>query len=177
MACEKQMSALISEAAGTLSKTERGALERHVEGCPQCHDTLVKQRALWRALDELPAIEPSEDFDRRLYARIAEEERRPWWSAAVRAFPPFRIRSAAPAAAACIALCGALLLHAPAPVAPPEQVQPVAVGNRIDPVAVDNPIDIDVDQVERTLDDLEMLRQLTVPPPERDVAETTESQT
>jgi hypothetical protein len=42
---------------------------------------------------------------------------------------------------------------------------------------VDNRIDIDVDQVEQTLDDLEMLRQLTVSPPERDVAETTESQT
>lgn len=168
MACENQMSALTSEAAGTLSETERGALARHVEGCAQCQDTLVKQRALWSVLDGLPAIEPSEDFDRRLYARIAEEERRPWWSATVRAFPPFRIRSAAPAAAACIALCGALLLHAPAPVAPAQPPQPVAVGN---------PIDIDVDQVERTLDDLEMLRQLTVSPPERDVAETTESQT
>ncbi|HVT91372.1 MAG TPA: hypothetical protein VHD76_00900 [Bryobacteraceae bacterium] len=162
------MSALISEAAGSLSETERAALERHTEGCAQCQDTLVKQRALWSALDELPAIEPSEDFDRRLYVRIAEEERRPWWRATVRAFPSFRMRSAVPVAAACLALCGALLLHAPDPVAPQEPAKPVAVDNRID---------IDVDQVEQTLDDLEMLRQLTVSPPERDVAETTESQT
>src|SRR5690349_3128736 len=47
-------------------------LERHIELCPACREFAENQRAVWSALDSWEAAPVSADFDRRLYARIAE---------------------------------------------------------------------------------------------------------
>lgn len=148
MACENQMDALISYGSGALSASRRETLERHLNDCEICRRAVDARKTVWDALDAYRAFEPSGDFDRRLYARIAEEARQPWWRIPLsRYFTPFGFRAAAPVAAACIAICAAFIFRVPEP-AP---ARPVAVEHRIN-----------VDQVERTLDDLDMLKQLTV---------------
>ena len=45
-------------------------LERHIAICPACREFAAGQRAVWQALDTWEAAPVSPDFDRRLYRRI-----------------------------------------------------------------------------------------------------------
>src|SRR4029077_20583223 len=45
----------------------------HLSGCSSCRSRAEEFRALWSALDDLPAISPSPAFDASLRARIAAE--------------------------------------------------------------------------------------------------------
>ena len=59
---------------------ERHAVEEHLSGCASCRSRAEEFRALWSALDDLPAISPSPAFDASLRARIAAEPaRRSFW--------------------------------------------------------------------------------------------------
>lgn len=100
---------------------------------------------VWKALDEWKAPPVSEDFDRRLYARIRKEERAPGRLAALW---PFRFRPAFALAAASVMTLAVALIHAPGPARPPGQ-------------AVEA---VDADRLERELDDVDMLRQLSAAP-------------
>ena len=109
------------------------AVERHVAECAACRAAVTEHRAMWSALDawEAPAISP--DFNRRLYARIEADKRR-----SARWFQP-----AMAAAAALVIVAGtAWMVERPAPAPAEPQMKSVSV------------------EIEDTLDDLEMLRQL-----------------
>lgn len=102
------------------------------------------QTAVWKALDawESPAV--SSDFDRRLYRRIDQEVRFSWWERLLRPFRPMPLRQALPlTASAGLLLIAGLLLKHPGPTAPAARHGEVVRAN----------------QVERTLDDLDLLRQ------------------
>jgi anti-sigma factor RsiW len=59
---------------------ERHAVEEHLSGCASCRLRAEEFRALWSALDNLPAIAPSPEFDASVRARIAlEPARRGFW--------------------------------------------------------------------------------------------------
>lgn len=66
---------LIQHLSGTLDPARTAELERHTKECPDCRGLL----AVWDRLDDLPAPAVSENFDQRLYARIANETQLPWW--------------------------------------------------------------------------------------------------
>jgi anti-sigma factor RsiW len=135
---------LVAYAAGELDLETAGALEGHLAGCPACRSLAAEQAAVWQALDawEAPAISP--DFNRRLYRRIQNEVRLSWWERLTRAFRPMPLRQALPlTATAGLLLMAGLILHRPNPVAP---ARPRAETVR-------------AEQVETTLDDLELLRQ------------------
>jgi hypothetical protein len=117
----------------TLKPETAAAFERHLDLCLDCRAAVAAQQALWSALDAWATPEISPDFNRRLYARI--DAGRAWsW------------RPAMGLAAACLVLIAMLLFRAPSQPDPPAR-------------AADS---IDLEQVERTLDDLEMLRELGV---------------
>lgn len=143
---------LISYAAGTLGAAESSVLERHLAECAKCRKLAGEQKNVWEALEGWTPAPISSDFDRRLYQRIAMEGGRPWWRFL---WPPrfsFGFRHAAPVALACVALAAAFLI--PGPIAQ----QPV-------PHSLAAPQQkVDLEQVERTLDDLEMLKQFATPP-------------
>jgi anti-sigma factor RsiW len=66
---------LIEHLAGTLDVERARELHHHTENCSDCRRLLE----VWDTLDDFHAPALSEDFDHRLYARIANEARMPWW--------------------------------------------------------------------------------------------------
>lgn len=122
-------------------------LERHMVECAACRQFVREQHALWMALDEWTPKPVSQDFDTRLYARIAAEQRVPWWKRWAIPSGSFSWRPALSLAAACLTVVAVFLLQAPGA---PE----VRNRGRMETV--------DVEQVERVLEDMDMLRQLTL---------------
>lgn len=124
-------------------------LERHMAQCPACAEFAAAQQAVWRALDSWEAMEPSPSFDRDLFARIDDEESRGWMERVFGRLPHavgFAWRPALPLAAACLLLVAGVLM------------QP---GSGVDPAAPVRAEAVDIEQVERTLEDMDMLLQLT----------------
>jgi hypothetical protein len=129
-------------------------LERHIATCDACREFARGQRAVWQALDAWEAAPVSLDFDRRLYHRI--EAQVPWWSLLLR---PFRLpfdtvtlrRSLHAAAMACLLVVAGIVLERPAisPVPPPKDVAQSQVDS------------VQPEQVERTLDAMEMLSEFS----------------
>ena len=136
---------LLARLAGKLDSESAALLERHLEQCPSCRETLAAQQAVWDALEEWEPEAISPDFDQRLYRRIHEQERKSWWRPLFQPVLPFSLRPVLPAAAACLVLVAGLLIRGPGP------LESGSAG------AVES---VDIEQVERVLQDLEMLHVL-----------------
>jgi anti-sigma factor RsiW len=158
MECQENAELLLAYCARRLDPETQIVLERHMEACPSCREFQKGQESVWNALDAWEAIEVSDDFDRRLYRRIAEEEaRESWWSRVMRPLrpmfaPPLLSRGVPLAATACLLLVASVILERPAGVVTEEGMADARMES------------IQPDQVERTLDEMEMLRQFRVTP-------------
>src|SRR3989442_816691 len=142
---------LLSYSARRLNPESTAILEAHMELCPACREFRDGQRALWEALDQWEARPVSADFDRRLYRRIEEQEQQGWWTRVFGSMRPMFLRPALPlAATACLVLVAGFILDDP--------------GRMLVP-AVENPQVREGEQLERALDDLEMLRHFNVVAP------------
>ena len=140
---------LLSYCARTLDPEAESRLKKHLVECSECRELVKAQQAVWDALGEWEPVEVSPEFDRKLFARIAEEERTPWWSYLLRPVRSFALKPALPLAAACLTLAAALVMRTPGVIESPVQSKMEKV---------------DIEQVERTLDDLDMLTQFSPPP-------------
>ncbi len=138
---------LLAYCARRLDPETAAVLERHMEDCAACRAFGEAQRAVWSALDAWEAMAVSEDFNRRLYRRIDQEERASFWLRWVRPWLGLRWRPALSLAAASAAVVAAFLVQAPQSAPRPTETEIV-----------------DAEQVERALDDLDMLRQLNLVP-------------
>jgi hypothetical protein len=143
---------LLDYCARKLEPEWEAKLEGHVATCGACGEFARRQRAVWEALDGWEAAPVSTDFDRRLYRRI--EAQVSWWDLLVRPLlSPFRTvtprRTLAGAAAACLLLTAGVLLEHPA-------ISPAPVPNEMAQVDTVQP-----EQVERTLDAMEMLNEFS----------------
>jgi hypothetical protein len=131
LSANKQGADVLIEYLGrTLDPVRTAELERHFEECADCRG-LVR---VWTALDEWPAPEVSADFDQRLYARIAAEERLPWWK-------KISWKPAIPLAACATLIAGFFLMR------PPETTEQLKA--KIEPV--------NIEQVEQALEDIDLL--------------------
>jgi anti-sigma factor RsiW len=74
--CAALESKLVEYLDGRARPAERHAVEEHLSGCASCRTLAEEFRALWSALEDLPAISPSPAFDASLRARIAAEPAR-----------------------------------------------------------------------------------------------------
>jgi len=142
---------LLSYTAGRLDAVRAAALEAHMMSCKACREFRDSQTALWETLDRWEARPAPLDFDRRLYRKIEEQQRLGWWARIFGPARPMFLRPALPlAAAACVLLVAGFIIdtpgRAPAPAAEAPQAR-------------------EVEQMERTLDDLEMLRQFNLAAP------------
>ena len=153
-ASEERAELLLDYVAGTLSSSLNTEVERHLEACPSCRTVVKSQREVWSSLDDWEPVPVSADFDRKLYARLGEAENGGFWQQL------FALRwssgrwkvAVMPFAAACIMLFAAFMLRFPVAKTP----EPVQSAARVESA--------DVEQVERTLADLDMLRQLSGSP-------------
>jgi anti-sigma factor RsiW len=143
---------LLNYCAGKLEAETAARLEGHMAACGACREFVRGQRAVWEALDGWQAPTVSSGFDRRLYERI--EAQVGWWDLLVRRWqsplgPGVRWRTVAATAAAGLMLTAGILLQqaATAPVPVPHDV---AQADTVQP-----------EQVERTLDAMEMLNEFS----------------
>ena len=136
---------MIAYGAGTLAPETEFALEQHLELCAKCREIAQAQEEVWSSLDSWTPAPVSPSFDERLYQRIAAEEESKWWRRLFHA--NWSWRPAMPVAAACAALIAAFLLKGPAT----DHATPLQQSPRPQ-----------IEQVERALDDMEMLKQLSV---------------
>ncbi len=148
----------IDYCAGSLEPARAAEFERHLSECGDCARIVVAQREVWESLDGIGAPEVSNDFDARLYARIAQEEAAPTW----RKWLNRILKPAAPVAAISMwkpalsmaALCGllavGLMLRTPEPVANTSQIETQHV---------------DIEQVANALDELDLLMPAAQPAP------------
>ncbi len=137
---------LLAYCARTLEPDTLSALERHMASCPECSAFAEQQQALWSALDSWQPEPVSSDFDNRLYRRIAQLDARPLWRRLAPADWQVAWRPALSLATIGITLLAVFMLRAP------RLHDSQAYAPRTEMV--------DVEQVELTLEDMEMLRQL-----------------
>jgi anti-sigma factor RsiW len=146
---QENMDWLLDYAAGRLGPAQSALLARHVETCPACARFVEGQQLVWSALSQWEPRPVSADFDRRLYRRIESkpESRLGRW------FGPLQPlwRPVVPLAAACLLIVAGVVLHIPR--------APLSIGDA--PMRMER---IEPEQVERTLDDMQMLRELGITP-------------
>ncbi len=116
----------------------------YLESDPQLRAVYERQQAVWESLDEWESVEPSLDFDRRLFEKIEPAAARHPWYLAI--FPSFRPSFAVGLAALLIA-AGTVLLHHPGSDTDP--------GDGTGLVALESAEY--VDDLHAALDDIEML--------------------
>lgn len=137
---------LLDYCARSLHPDVAAILAHHMSLCGECRKLAEAQEAVWSALDSWKPPRVSEEFDERLYRKIAAAERRTFWH---RWFTGgFGWKPAMRVALGCGLLACALLLESPPAAAPPES-------SRIEA--------LEPEQVDRAVEDMEMLRQFTVP--------------
>ena len=136
---------IVAYGARTLAPAEEAAFENHMSSCARCREMAAAQRVVWSALDEWTPEPISANFDERLYQRIAAEEQGSWWQRLLHA--NWSWRPAVPVAAACAVMIAVFLIERPAHTSlTKSQSQP----------------EVRIEQVQRALDDIEMLKQLGV---------------
>jgi hypothetical protein len=145
---------LMDYCARTLSPDQTAWFRGHMAECPECRSFAEAQQDVWQALDAWDPEPVSLDFNRRLYQRIDRESRIPWWRRGLLPAGGLAyswLRPALPVALACSLIAGVFLMQSPeAP--PPLQREAAGVSHtRLDKV--------DVEKVERALEDMDMLRQ------------------
>lgn len=153
---------ILDYCAGRLTRERAEAVEAHARVCATCREMIDAQRAVWQALEHWDAPAVSGHFDRELYARIDAEEHSSgavikWARAAAARWPPFSWRMPIAVAAACAAVVLAIVVEIPGNRAVPQPAEPQARMEHVD-----------IEQVERTLDDMTMLKQLAPVAPRSD---------
>jgi hypothetical protein len=137
---------LLDYSAGRLHGPERATLEQHMENCPDCASFQREQATVWNALDLLEPAPVSIDFNRRLWQRI---DATPWYASLVDALRFANWKPVFPLTAAILVIAVGFLFDHPGA---QDSVPGVSVK--------------EADQVEQTLDDIQLLHQLDsiVPP-------------
>lgn len=148
---------LLAYCARRLDPEATSLLERHMELCVDCRAFRDGQRAVWSALDQWEAMPVSADFDRRLYRRVREADKASWMGRFFEPLRPVFLRPVFPLAAACVVVFAGFLLNHPGAVA----VNPGAAPAR--PEVQSAVVDVQPGEVEKTLDDLEMLHEFNAP--------------
>ncbi len=110
---------LLDYCSGTLASAVAAEVERHAEICQGCKHAIDAQREVWERLDQWTAPAVSQNFNTRLYARIAQENETPRWRQWIRRLMqpalPYALWKPAALAAACAVMAVGFLVHVPRP--------------------------------------------------------------
>jgi hypothetical protein len=149
---------LLDYCARRLDSERMAAMRTHLAECTDCSRFAQSQETLWSALDDWDAEPISPSFDRKLAAHIAAAERRRFWT---RIFgDSLGWKPALSFGAACATLAFVLMLYVPDQRQMPDQrpSAPLPATPRTAPAETLEP-----EQIERSLEDLEMLHQFSMP--------------
>ena len=82
MSCNRMENRILAYVDGRLKESERLDVEKHLAGCAPCRVRVHEFSAVSGLLDDLPLIEPSAEFNTRVYARVAAEPKAKasWWA-------------------------------------------------------------------------------------------------
>ena len=145
---DETSSLLLDYSAGRLDAAEAVTLERHMDSCAECALFRSSQSAVWDALDAWEPPMVSADFNRRLWQRIASVKPAPWYRRIPDTLGFIHWKPAVPLAAAVLVVLAGFLLDHPG-------TRPQPSGNSATPsVSV-----TEADQLEQTLDDVQLLNQ------------------
>lgn len=139
---------LLDDSAGRLARrgldnAQTAALAQHLRSCPNCAAFRKEQKAVWDALDLWEPAPVSMDFNRRLWQRIEAAAAVPWYTSLAESLRFANWKPVIPLTAAILVIAGGFLLDHPGGKSP---VPGVSVS--------------EADQVEQTLDDIQLLHQL-----------------
>ena len=139
---------LLDYSAGRLGRPGMAALAQHMETCPDCASFRMEQKAVWDALDlwEPPLV--SLDFNRGLWQRIDAAAAAPWYINLAEWFRFDNWKPMIPLTAAVVMITAGFLLDHPGLDYPGARNAAAGVSVR------------EADQVEETLDDIQLLHQL-----------------
>ena len=152
MKSQQEAALLLDYCAGRLNEGSARDLERHMAECAACTEFVAAQQALWNAMNDWHAPEVSADFDRLLARRMRETNSSSWIERMRHALRPTLARPAFALAAVCLVMVAGLLLQNPRTGVVPADDSHARV-EKIEP-----------EQVERALDDMQMLRELSSAP-------------
>jgi anti-sigma factor RsiW len=162
---EEHTDLLLAYAAGKLRGDAAAMLELHMKTCEDCAAFGRAQANVWNMLDNWEVRPVSADFNRQLYARLEAASSASWWErlgSAVNDFVhPLFARPAFPLAAASLVIVAGFVLDHPgrSVVSLSESALSKPADLRASSVEINKVDKLEVDQVEATLDDIEMLRQ------------------
>ncbi|MDE3197166.1 MAG: hypothetical protein KGN84_12525 [Acidobacteriota bacterium] len=140
---------LLDYSAGRLDPARAALVERHVDSCGVCGAFVADQTGLWQTLDEWKPEAVSMDFNRRLWGRIDSLGTQPWRRRLVGSLRLGSWKPAIPlAAVALVVAAGYMMDHRAAATA--GHAAGTGAGVTV----------IQADQVEKTLDDIQLLKQL-----------------
>ena len=150
---EETADVLLDYSARRLDAARTLTLEQHMENCPDCALFRNEQAVVWDALDAWEPMPVSVDFNRRLWQRIDAAATACWYTRLADALRLANWKPAFPLAVAILLIAGGFLLDHPADkvAAPDVSTQ----GASIQDVSL-----TEADQLEQTLDDIQMLHQL-----------------
>jgi anti-sigma factor RsiW len=142
---EDTLNLLLDYSAGRLDTARTVALERHMHACSGCAEFRLRQTALWEALDAWEPEPVSMSFNRSLWQKIEAAAAAPWYRRLADALRFGAWKPAFPlAAAAVLIVAGFVYDHRNT-----ETLAPSVSGVSVS----------EAEQVEKTLDDIQLLRQ------------------
>ncbi len=150
---------LLSYCARSLEPEQVAQIELHLSACAECRAWATEQKTVWAAMDAWEAEPVSADFDAALFARIAAAEKPSAWE---RWSAPWReiLRGGMGWRPVLSAGVVALTLVIALSIENPFRREPVGQTVKLEAQ--------EIEQAERALEDLEMLRQLE--PPEEETS-------
>jgi anti-sigma factor RsiW len=145
---------LLDYVAGSLNATQLAEFERHAKECARCDALVASQAAVWRSLDEWKPGPVSAGFNRELWRKVDADAAAPSWTARLH----FWKELAPLAAVLALVATGFVMDHHSRP---PVATTPAAVAVSA----------TEADQLERTLDDLQLLEAVDTATPARPAAD------
>jgi len=134
---------LLDYSAGRLDAARASLLEQHMDACADCASVRMEQTAVWNALDLWEPAPVSLDFNRRLWQRIDAAASDAWYRSLAQSLRIANWKPVFPLTAAILVIAAGFLFDHP------------GYENSVPGVSV-----TEADQVEQTLEDIQLLRQL-----------------
>lgn len=150
---EENIDLLLDYSAGKLPAAKLSMLEEHMGVCSACAAFRVGQAEVWQALDAWEPAPVSMDFNRRLWQKIDAAEAAPWYRKLADSLRMGAWKPALPLTAAVFLVAAGFMMDHRTSVSFSQGTS--ASSSISDGVSVS-----EADQVEKTLDDLQLLRQL-----------------